>query len=664
MHPPFSPSKKVGPARLAAGLLWCAGLTAAWPAAAATDVIGLSLEELLNLTVVGASKYAQKQSEVAAAVSVITRDEIRAFGWRTLDQALSTLPGVYTTYDRQSSHVGTRGFSVPGDLNTRLLVTINGNRVNDLVFDTGPAGHDFPLDLDLVERIEFIPGPGSAVYGQNAMFGVVNVVTRTGAPLGEGELSVRLQPAQGQTEGRVSWGKRLDSGLDVLVSASGFHSKGDDHDMAFGSTGVSGRALGLDGERDKEFFGRLGYGPWTLELVHGDRRKDDPTGIYGSDPLVAGQYQGNLYTLAQAQYESPLLNDTLQVMGRVFVGQNRYSSRLSYGTPFDFPSVGDWYGGELRLLSTAVDDHKLMLGLDVQDITRINQSVIDLADSANNLLIRSPARRVGLYGQDEWHLADDLTATLGLRLDRNSTTGSHASPRAALIWQAAPSTTLKTLAGRAHRAPNANERDYYDNLVLVANPSLDVESVDTFELVADHRVSEDLRVQAAAYRWTMRDQIVPGVDPVSGLSQFQPGGKVVASGLELSADKTWTWGGRLRGSVTLQNARMATGEGLANSPQRLAKLNFSTPWRAAGVSLGYEFQYDSKRQTLDGSWLGGRSISNLHVRTDSWVEGLELGLSLRNLFNKRFSVPGGTSNWQNALEQDGRSVRFEALYRF
>ena len=61
--------------------------------------------------------------------------------------------------------MGARGFGLPGDVNTRLLVTINGNRVNDPTFDQGPFGQTFPLDLDLVERIEFIPGPGGAVYG-------------------------------------------------------------------------------------------------------------------------------------------------------------------------------------------------------------------------------------------------------------------------------------------------------------------------------------------------------------------------------------------------------------------------------------------------------------------------------------------------------------------
>jgi iron complex outermembrane receptor protein len=79
-------------------------------------------------------------------------------------------------------------------VNTRLLVTINGNRINDPIFDTGPTGRDFPLDLALVERIEFIPGPGSAVHGQNAMFGVVNVITLTGASLDEGQMAGGRNP--------------------------------------------------------------------------------------------------------------------------------------------------------------------------------------------------------------------------------------------------------------------------------------------------------------------------------------------------------------------------------------------------------------------------------------------------------------------------------------
>jgi outer membrane receptor for ferrienterochelin and colicin len=164
-------------------LALCAGLSGS--AEAATDLTALSLEQLLDVAIVGASKYEQKQSDVAAAVSVITRREIKTFGWRTIDEALASLPGVHLTYDRQYSYLGLRGFGLPGDLSTRVLVMVDGNRINDPVYDAGPVGREFPVDIDLIERIEFIPGPGGAVYGQNAMFGVVNVITRSGADLSQ-----------------------------------------------------------------------------------------------------------------------------------------------------------------------------------------------------------------------------------------------------------------------------------------------------------------------------------------------------------------------------------------------------------------------------------------------------------------------------------------------
>lgn len=68
----------------------------------------------MNISIVGASKYEQKQQQVAAAVSVITRADIRTYGWRTLNEALSSLPGIHPTYDYQYEYLGTRGFGLPG----------------------------------------------------------------------------------------------------------------------------------------------------------------------------------------------------------------------------------------------------------------------------------------------------------------------------------------------------------------------------------------------------------------------------------------------------------------------------------------------------------------------------------------------------------------------
>lgn len=641
-------------------------LATAYPSHAAQprDPTSLSLEQLLEITVVGAAKYEQKQSEVAAAVSIITRQDIKAFGWRTLGEALATLPGVYTTYDRQYSHLGMRGFGLPGDLDTRTLITINGNRVNDPVFDQGPSGRDFPLDLDLVERIEFIPGPGGAVYGQNAMFGVVNVITRRGGDVDGAEL-VAAWGTHAHREGRASWGKRFAGGTDVLLSVSGMHADGHDLRFDYGAAGVSGVAAGLDADRNKQFHAHAAHGPWSFDFVYGDHRKYDPTGAYLSDPLVPGQYQGDRRSVTQIQYDDLFADDTLHVLARVYAGSERYTSAFAFdGTAFASPATGVWRGTELRLLSTALSGHKLMLGLEYQDNVRQDQYIQYPAIPADNIDIPGSSYRAGLYVEDELRLTDTLSATLGARVDRDDVTGNKTSPRAALIWQATPATTLKALHGRAHRSPNAFERNYGDGVTQVSNLALNGETIDTAELVADHRIGADLALRGSLYQWTLRNLVSLGIDPVSGLSQYQSDVPVRARGLELSADKTWSWGARLRGSVSFQNVSRENDARQLNSPRVLGKMNLSMPLPVAGLHAGYELAYGSARLTRDGTRLGGYAVSNLNLSTQALARGLDLSLGIRNLFDKRYAHPGAAINWQNALEQDGRSVRLQLGYSF
>jgi outer membrane receptor protein involved in Fe transport len=643
-------------------MLWVVASARAY---ASADLTALSLEQLLDVTIVGASKYEQKQGEVAAAVSVITRQEIQSFGWHTLGEALSSLPGVYTTYDHQYSYLGMRGFGLPGDLNTRVLVTINGNRVNDPTFDAGPTGADFPVDMDMIERIEFIPGPGGAVYGQNAMLGVVNVITRSGASINGGELAATYEDPQALREGRASWGTNLDNGIDLLVSASAMRARGEDRFFHYGASGVSGIAVGMDGERNQQFFARVARGPWTFEQVYADHLKDDPTGAYRSDPLVAGSYQTDRHTLTQLRFDDTLAGNTLQVSGRLFAGAQNYNSLLTFaGVPTSTPADSAWQGGELRVLFLALAKHKLLLGVEGQDNTRENQAVDDLADPTQNFLLARNGYRIGLYVQDEWRIAETLTATLGLREDRNNVTGTKPSPRAALIWQTTPETTLKALYGNAHRAPNVYERDYGDGTTQIANLSLRGESIGTLELVADHRIGRDLTLRASVYQWTMQDVITLGIDPVSGLPQYQSGENVKARGLELSVDKTWSFGARLRGSVSAQDAAYADGRDLLNSPKRLGKLNLSSPLPWFGLRAGFEARYDGKRLSVDGSRLGGYVLSNLLLSTDRIAPGVVLSAGVYNLFDRRYAQPGADTNWQNAFEQDGRSIQLKLRFDF
>jgi len=626
--------------------------------ATAADVTDMSLEQLLQIGVVGASKYEQKQSQIGAAVSVITRQEIRAFGWRTLDQALASLPGVYVTYDRQFTYLGVRGFGLPGDYDTRVLVTINGNRVNDPIFDSGPFGRELPIDMDLIERIEFIPGPGGAVYGQNAMFAVVNIVTRTGAQVNGAEAAVGYQQPQALIEGRASWGARLDNNVDVLMSVSGMNAEGQNLFFDYGASGKSGIAWGLDGDRTKQFFGSIARGPWSFEVVYGFEHKDDPTATYLSDPLVPDQYQETGYALTQLQYRDNFAGDTLHASARVFTGNDISNEHLSFGgTMYTYPSTPDLVGIEARLVSTAVAAHILMLGLEAQDNYNTDQSQIVPSQPALNVYVPGSGYRVGLYGQDEWHVLNTLAATLGFRVDRNEKTGTALSPRLALIWQATPDTTAKALYGIAHRAPNS-----FEDLARFEPdaPSLQLgdETIDTLEFDVDHRVGRDLTLRASVYQWTLHDLILENAIT----EQYQNTQPVDTRGIELSTDKTWDSGARLRDSVSIQHASYRSGGEVANSPKILGKLNFSSPLPVDGVRLGYELRYDSSRLDLNGSPLGGYTLSNLFLSTESLAHGLEVSLGVGNLFDKHYAQPASGNHWQNSLEQDGRSVRLDLHY--
>src|SRR4030067_2443702 len=126
-----------------------------------SDLTELGLEDLMKIeiaTVYSASKYEQKVTEAPSSVSIITSDEIKKHGYRTFADILRSVRGFYVTYDRNYSYVGARGFGRPGDYNTRILLLIDGHRLNDNVYHQAPIGTEFVLDVDLIDRIELIRG--------------------------------------------------------------------------------------------------------------------------------------------------------------------------------------------------------------------------------------------------------------------------------------------------------------------------------------------------------------------------------------------------------------------------------------------------------------------------------------------------------------------------
>ncbi len=623
----------------------------------------------MAMEVVSASKFPQRLTEAPASVTVVTAADIKDYGHRTLADVLRSIRGLHVSYDRNYSYLGVRGFSRPGDYNTRVLLLVDGYRFNDNIYDQASIGSEFPIDIDLIERVEFVPGPGSSVYGGNAFFGVVNIITKRGADIGGTEVAGSAG-SHGTGTGRATFGRRLDNGADLMLSMTDHRSRGSDHFYPeFVPLGVAdGMARGLDDDRYRQLFARFSYRGWTLQAVHGERNKSVPTAPYGTAPGVEGTRTTDVNTYLDMKYSGTPAAGA-ELTGRLYYGRYAFDGAYIYDAPPLYRNRdavrGDWWGAEAKMVSTAIDRHKLVFGAEYQKDMRQRQKNFDELPYALNLDDRRSGDRAGIYLQDEIVLHDKLRLNAGLRYDHASGFGGIFNPRIGLIAEPAERTHVKLLYGTAYRAPNAYERFYAvpGPGGQKTNPDLRPERIRTGELAVEHLVHDGFRVGGSVFRYAIEDHINSVVDPADGLTVFRNIDRVRAVGFGVEAEHVWAWGARLRASYSHQRAQDASGARLTNSPRHLAKLNASAPLPGGWLRAGAELQYTGPRRTLAGE-TGGFWLGNLNLSAERLAPGLDVSLGVYNLFNRRYADPGGTEHVQDTIEQDGRSIRLKLRYRF
>src|SRR3569833_3752862 len=173
-----------------------------------TDLSDLSIQQLAKLRIATASRHLEDPRKAPAITTVIESDEIARSGGRTLGDLLRTVPGFYTAYDRTYLYSGFHGFLQSGDYNARLLLLIDGHRLNENIYDSALIGTEFPLDLSLIERVEVIRGAGSSLFGTNGELAVVNVITKSPSPQPDVRITVSPESFGGRT-GEVEASFRL-----------------------------------------------------------------------------------------------------------------------------------------------------------------------------------------------------------------------------------------------------------------------------------------------------------------------------------------------------------------------------------------------------------------------------------------------------------------------
>ncbi|MEK6815120.1 MAG: TonB-dependent receptor [Nitrospirota bacterium] len=618
----------------------------------------------------GASKYEQKVSEAPASVTIVTADDIRRFGWRTIADALRSVKGFYTTYDRAYTYAGVRGFGRPGDFNTRILLLVDGYRVNNNTYDQAFVGNGGIVDLEIVERIEVIPGPGSSLYGTNAFFAVVNVITKRGRDLKGGEISAE-EASFGTTKGRASWGNRWGNGLEVLLSASALESEGQrlyfrEYDDPSTNNGIAERD---DDERAVNLLAKVSFGDFALSAGRVTREKTLPTGVYETvfgDPRTRVLDPQQLFVNLKFQRD---LSDHSQIMLRGGYNTYLYDADYQYANHMNNDQgVGRWWTAEALLTRKISPSHKLVVGAEYQRNLQQDQTAVNEDGVSSEILSeRRRSARWAVYLQDEVRVSQGFLLNLGVRYDDYDTFGGTTNPRMAVIYNApAGGTTAKLLYGTAFRSPNVYEMYYNDaGFSQKTNPDLKPEKIETTELVLEQAVGGDFRASASLYRCKVKSLIDQETDPADGLLVFRNTGRVDARGIELEARGVVA--GRVEGRASWAyqiSEDAATGEALSNSPRHLAKLRVGVPIVGDKLYAGLESQFTSKRKTVSGGDIGGFAVSNLVLSSRRWIGGLVLTAAVYNLFDRKYSDPASDSHVQDAIPQDGRSFRLKATYEF
>ncbi len=673
------------------------------------DFEELDLETLLafsDITVSVAARLEQAPEEAPGATSIVTGDDIRAMGARTLEDALQAVPGVDVTLDALGRpRITMRGLpsGMTGGASENVLILMNGHRIDDPI-EGGATSLEFTTPAANIQKIEVLRGAASAVYGSGALAGVINVITFTErdftgieANAGYGsfatqDYSVRLgsegrdlriagyinyqhsngaqrvvgADSQTLTDGRLAPfgvapaslapGKETD---ELKVFETNYTATYKDYDIHL-RVGTQ-RSPGSIGVADA--LGSVNDMPQRKILAAVDHRRDLSGGWALNERLSYEQYDAQRALQAFPPGFTQLLGDAGSVSypSGVFA-QEELSSRR--------------FGAEVDA-QKALSQHQIRLGLGAARESSFHSDIkanydfrtatpMDQIESIPGAAADRGRGVVSLYAQDVWSRFSKVTFTGALRFDHFGGVGGAVSPRIAAVFRLPSAVNLKVIYGRAFRAPTFAEQ-YFSLPGYIGNPDLKPMTADTLEANASY-AKRRFRLAGGAFLTFLRDEIAPEGIYVPGSSRLivnGPGRNI--RGLELEVRQGFGVASTIFVDYSYQHSDdEATGEVSAGVPAHIGHVGATLAF-AKGLRATPSLVFTSSRPRAPDdarAAVPGHALVDFALRAPDVYRGLLLSLSVQNMFNKLYFDASPDGGVPGDYPRSGRRVFVSASYQF
>ena len=607
------------------------------------DLFSLSFEDLLNVQVDIASKTSETLSSVPSTMSVFSRKQIQALGVDNAYEVMNFVPGMQST---RGDWVG----AVPKDHargvyldSGNVLVMINGERVNESSF--GKASVYMPyIPIEVIEKIEFIRGPGSALYGSNAFLGVMNIVTS------KERNALQLVVGNNGRYGATGQFNTSFSDDTALFASFSYDQKGgesypqgvkDPLEAIYLEAGVDYKKLQLRARYNEtsldEFLNLAGYSTQNQHTSDNTFVGIKYNWINNDKLKLDSSYSYTKHNISSAGLIAAFDDIPDFLLGPAWqTTDSKFETELSYQFENQWQLAAGIEYAEAKQVEAGVrtnyyDDESMLV---IIDPAYYQQGIVTVMDFPEFASLKYTFETYSAYGQLKIPYSDSLTLFVGARYDDVKDIDSKLSPRLAGVYVINPEHTVKVQYGESFRTPVTNELFSNDD-VTVGNPSLRSESVKTTELVWHYQTSE-LQANAVLFYNELNDFI--NIEPTQSndaLFTFTNSFNTQNSGIELDG----TWQSSKEFSVTGTYTQYFE-DPINASFKRFASLvssyNLSDSWQ---VSLNLLWRDKVEVSSVTGahfkqsaySLLGGSLKWQLNANS-------KLMLKVENLLGKKYNV--------------------------